>query len=107
LPLVRIPPGKIKPLYYRNPVYPPEALRLRIEGTVRLEACIAPDGEITDLVVISGHALLLKAAMEAASRWRFAPVRWRGDPAEAITEIDVPFRLKPEASRKNRPTNEI
>ena len=107
LPLVRIPPGQIKPLDYRIPLYPPEALRLGIVGTVRLEACIAPNGEITDLRVISGHPLLRQAAMQAASHWRFAPVRWRGDPARAVTEIDVPFRLKSGASRKNKPTAEI
>jgi len=106
LPLVKIPPGEIKPIYHRNPQYPPEAISKKIEGTVRLEACIAPEGEVTGLLVISGHPLLLKAAMEAASHWRFAPVRWRGEPAQALTEIDVPFRLKSEGPQKNRPANE-
>jgi len=107
LPLVIVPPGGIKPLYHRNPLYPPEALRLRIEGTVRLEACIAPNGDVTQVMVISGPRLLWQAALEAAHHWRFAPVRWRGEPARAVTEIDVPFRLEPEAPQKNRPAKDI
>jgi TonB family protein len=107
LPVVIVPPGGIKPLYHQIPLYPPKALRLRIEGTVRLEACIAPSGEVTEVLVISGPPLLRRASMEAASHWRFAPVRWRGEPAQAATEIDVPFRLEPEAPQKNRPAKEI
>jgi TonB family protein len=107
LPLVRIPADQVKPLNYRIPLYPPEALRMRIVGSVRLAVCIAPDGELRDLWVISGHPLLVRAVLPAASHWRFAPVRWRGDPAWAVTEIDVPFRLKSKGSRKNGPADEI
>jgi outer membrane biosynthesis protein TonB len=80
---------------------------MRIVGSVRLAVCIAPDGELRDLWVISGHPLLVRAVLPAASHWRFAPVRWRGDPAWAVTEIDVPFRLKSKGSRKNGPADEI
>ena len=107
LPLVLVPPGEIKPMFHRPPEYTSDARRQKIEGIVRLEVCIAPEGEVIGVGVISGHPLLVPAAMQAARHWRFAPIRWNGGPARAVTEIDVPFCLKPEACGEKQQKNEI
>ena len=52
--------------------YPPIARQLRLGGTVKLEAVVAPDGKVTSVKVIGGHPVLVKAATEAADRWTYA-----------------------------------
>ena len=65
-----------------------------IQGTVRLDALIATDGTVTGLKVVSGHPLLVKAALEAVERWRYRPTLLNGQPVEVETEIDVNFALE-------------
>jgi protein TonB len=80
-------------IFQPKPDYPPLAKMARIQGTVRLDAVISKDGTIQDLKVISGHPLLVKAALEAVQRWRYQPTMLNGDAVEVATEIDVNFTL--------------
>ncbi len=75
------------------PVYPPLARQARIQGTVRLEGIISREGRIISLKVISGHPLLIAAAIEAVKRWVYKPTTLNGDPVEVIAPIDVHFTL--------------
>jgi protein TonB len=45
------------------------------------------------LRVLTGPPLLVRAAVEAVSRWRYQPTLLNGEPVEVITEIDVNFAL--------------
>jgi protein TonB len=76
-----------------KPEYPTLAKVARVQGTVRLEAIIGTDGRVQDLQVISGHPMLVKAAMEAVSQWRYQPTLLNGVPVEVQTEINVNFIL--------------
>jgi TonB family protein len=92
-------------IFHPSPEYPPLAKDAHVQGTVRLEAIIGKDGTIQDLKAISGHPLLIKAALDAVARWRYQPTRLRGEPVEVVTEIDVKFTLSsPEASPKQAAT---
>ena len=82
-----------KLIYKPTPDYPPLAKMARIQGSVRLEAIIAKDGTIQDLKVLSGHPLLVKAALDAVKQWRYQPTLLNGEPVEVVTEIDVNFTL--------------
>jgi TonB family protein len=75
------------------PVYPPLARQARIEGTVRLGAIIDKDGRVQYLEVISGHPLLVPAAIEAVKQWVYQPTLLNGDPVQVQTEINVNFTL--------------
>lgn len=75
------------------PVYPPLAKQAKISGTVRLEAIIGCGGTVDNLRVISGHPLLLPAALEAVKQWRYRPTLVNGAPVEVVTGIDVNFSL--------------
>jgi protein TonB len=77
-----------------RPVYPPLARQARIEGTVRLEAVISRDGTILNLRAVSGHPLLIPAALAAVRQWVFRPTSLNGDPVEVATEIEVHFTLQ-------------
>ncbi|MFQ5927839.1 MAG: energy transducer TonB [Terriglobia bacterium] len=80
-------------IHHVRPVYPPLAKQARIRGTVRLEAIIAKDGTIQNLTVISGHPLLVQAALDAVSQWRYEPTLLNNEPVEIQTFIDVIFKL--------------
>jgi TonB family protein len=53
------------------PVYPALALKMRIEGTVKLEASINDDGTVDNIKIISGHSLLVPAAVDAVKKWHY------------------------------------
>jgi protein TonB len=76
-----------------QPVYPPLARQTRIAGTVRLHALISKTGSVESLEVISGHPLLVRAAMDAVQQWRYKPTLLNGEPVEVDTTIDVIFSL--------------
>jgi len=76
-----------------KPVYPPLARQSRISGEVRLEAVISRDGTIESLRVMSGHPLLVPAAIEAVRQWVYQPTLLNGDPVEVLTQIEVHFKL--------------
>jgi protein TonB len=75
------------------PIYPPLAKAARVQGIVVLEAVIAKDGSVQDLRVVSGHQLLIQAAIDAVSRWRYQPTLLNNEPVEVITTVTVTFQL--------------
>ena len=46
------------------------------------------------LQVISGHPLLVQAALDAVGQWIYQPTLLEGKPVEVDTEIDVFFQLQ-------------
>ena len=76
-----------------KPVYPPLAKQARISGVVHLAAVISANGTIQNLKVISGHPLLIPAALEAVKQWVYQPTLLNGEPVEVQTQIDVNFTL--------------
>jgi protein TonB len=45
------------------------------------------------LSVISGHPLLIQAALDAVRQWRYQPTLLNGDPVEVDTTITVIFAV--------------
>ncbi len=76
-----------------QPAYPPLARQTRISGTVRLHAIISKSGTVQQLEVLSGHPLLVQAALDAVKQWRYRPTTLNGEPVEVDTTIDVIFSL--------------
>ena len=76
-----------------HPVYPPLAKQARISGVVKLSAIISKDGTIQKLEVISGHPLLVPAALEAVKQCVYQPTLLNTEPVEVVTQIDVNFTL--------------
>ncbi len=76
-----------------QPQYPPLARQARVSGTVKLHAIIAKDGTVQELQVISGHPLLIQAALDAVRQWRYRPTLLNTEPVEVDTTIDVIFTL--------------
>ena len=75
------------------PEYPALARSARISGVVRLIGTIGEDGTIRNLQLVSGHPLLVRAAMEAVGQWIYKPTLLNGKPVEVIAPIEVTFSL--------------
>jgi TonB family protein len=76
-----------------QPVYPADALQMRLEGTVRLHVIIGKDGTVQQIEVISGHPLLVQAALDAVRHWRYKVTLLNGEPVEVDTTVDVVFSI--------------
>jgi protein TonB len=76
-----------------NPVYPANALRMRISGTVELLATISKTGDISDVQVLSGDRQLAAAAVDAVKRWKYQPYLLNGEPVEIQTQVTMTFKL--------------
>lgn len=55
------------------PVYPDLARKIRLSGVVKLVAVVAPSGSVKSVSVVGGNPVLVKAAQEAVTAWKFAP----------------------------------
>ena len=76
-----------------EPPYPAIARAARIQGNVVLKAIIDKEGAIQDLQLVSGHPMLVPAAIEAVRQWRYRPYLLNGQPVEVETTITVIFTL--------------
>lgn len=75
------------------PVYPPDARRKHIEGTVVLGAIIGTDGSVNKLSYLSGPSSLVNAAMDAVRQWRYQPTQIDGKPVQVELTFRVDFTL--------------
>lgn len=57
-----------------SPNYPEVARRMRVQGTVVVELTATADGSVSHVHAISGHPLLMEAAEDCVSHWRFMPM---------------------------------
>jgi len=55
------------------PRYPDLARPMRLEGNVKMTVIVAANGTVKSVDGTGGHPLLLKAAQDAISRWKWAP----------------------------------
>lgn len=76
-----------------SPIYPPQALLMRLQGKVVLEGTVIEDGTLRDLKVLEGHPVLAKSAVQAVERWRYTPYQLDGHPVKIQTTITVDFKL--------------
>jgi protein TonB len=76
-----------------QPQYPPLAIQTHTQGSVVLSAVIGRDGSIENLQVVSGHPMLVPAAIDAVRQWHYHPYVLNGEPIEVNTQVTVNFVL--------------
>ena len=79
--------------YSVNPVYPPLARDAHISGTVVVEAVIDEHGNVVQAHVVSGHPLLIDAALKAVLQWKYEPTSLNGQPVSVELQVQVHFNL--------------
>jgi protein TonB len=75
------------------PTYPALARAARLQGQVVLLAVISKQGTIENLRVLTGHPILVPAAIEAVRQWHYRPYILNNEPVEVETQITVNFSL--------------
>lgn len=54
-----------------SPTYPELAKRMHLQGSVKLEVGVKADGNVKSTRVIGGNPVLIQAAADAVSKWKF------------------------------------
>lgn len=92
---VRISAGVTKGMliHREEPTYPTLARAARVQGDVILTAVIDVNGQIQNLQLVSGHPMLVPAAMASVKQWRYKPYLLNGQPVEVETTVTVIFTL--------------
>lgn len=66
-------PSKRKLLEHPAPPYPALARNMALEGVVKVDALVLPDGSVKDVNVVGGHPVLAQAAAKIVRQWRWEP----------------------------------
>jgi len=66
---------------------------VRAQGAVVLDAVISVEGNVERLSIVSGHPLLIDAAIRAVQQWKYRPTLLNGVPVEVLTQITINFAL--------------
>ena len=86
-----VPPKKTRDV---KPIYPSEAQRQRVQGSVVIEATISAAGCITSAKVIRGVQLSMDfSALQAVWGWKFTPTLLGNVPVPVIMTVTVNFSL--------------
>jgi len=77
------------------PVYPEDAKKEGVQGTVILDAVISKDGSVSETrLQEDADPRLVEAARTAVEQWRYEPVRdERGEPLEVLFTVTIRFAL--------------
>ena len=74
-----------------QPAYPQLAEQARIQGNVILEMTIDESGSPRNIRLVSGHPMLVTAAIQAVSHWKYEPIQVDGKPVSVVTDVVVTF----------------
>jgi protein TonB len=88
--------GRVKapqPLYTPPPKYTLLAKSAKIEGGVVIDAIIDTTGSVIEMRVVSGHPLLIQAAMDALRQWKYEPTYLNDEPVAVQLLVTIRFRL--------------
>jgi TonB family protein len=55
------------------PEYPAIAERMKLTGTVQVQALVKPDGTVKEVKILGGHPLLAAAVASAVLQWKYQP----------------------------------
>jgi len=74
-----------------KPGYPPIAKAAHASGTVVVQVLIDENGNVVQASAVSGHPLLINAAVTAARQARFSPTKLSGQPVKVTGVIQYNF----------------
>lgn len=69
-----------------TPVVPELARKMHIQGTVKLEAVVRPNGTVKSTHLLGGNPVLAEAATDAVTKWKFEPA-----PSETTETVHLSF----------------
>jgi protein TonB len=88
--------GNVKPpklIFGPAAIYPTLASQSHIHGIVVIDAIIDEHGNVIQEKVVSGHPLLLQAALKAVSQRKYEPTILDGEPTPVDLRVEVNFQM--------------
>jgi protein TonB len=88
--------GEVKPprlLFAPDPDYPVLARQSHLSGLVIIEAVIDEQGKVTAIRVVSGHPILIPAAMSAVSKRKYEPTILDGEATPIDLRVEISFKF--------------
>lgn len=73
--------------------YPQMAKIAHIQGNVILHVLIDKQGHVANIKAMSGHPILIQAALDAVKQWEYRPFLLNGEAAQVETAVVVKFRM--------------
>jgi TonB family protein len=70
------------------PQYPPLARSMNLQGSVKADVLVAPNGTVKSIEIKGGHPLLGQAAQNALREWKWEPA-----PRETRESVELKFNL--------------
>ncbi|MGD1022867.1 MAG: energy transducer TonB [Candidatus Sulfotelmatobacter sp.] len=70
------------------PQYPPMARSMNIQGVVKADVLVAPNGTVKSVEIKGGHPLFVQSAQNALHEWKWEPA-----PHESHEIIELKFTL--------------
>lgn len=89
--------GRVKPprqIVKTAPAYPVLARQARVQGEVVLDAVIDTEGKVINVSVVSGHPLLIEAAINCVRQWKYEPTYLNEEPIAVQLIVKVSFELR-------------
>ncbi len=80
-------------VFSAQPEYPVLAKQTHVSGTVVVNAVIDEHGNVVRARALSGHPLLIPAALKAVLQWKYEPTLLNGTPVAVEMEVTVHFQL--------------
>jgi TonB family protein len=71
-----------------SPQYPSLARAMNVQGSVKADVLVAPNGTVKSIEVKGGHPLLVQSAESALREWKWEPA-----PHETHEIIEIKFTL--------------
>jgi periplasmic protein TonB len=88
--------GRVKPpkaIIQVRPDYPPLARQARIQGQVQIDAILDEQGNVVEMRVVSGPAILYQAALDALKTWKYEPTYLNDQPIAVQMIVTITFTL--------------
>lgn len=80
------PDGSRRVEHSVTPEYPEIAERMRLVGTVQVQALVRPDGTVKEVKVVGGHPVLADALVRAVRQWKYQTA-----PKETVESVKFSF----------------
>lgn len=68
------------------PTYPELARKMHIQGVVKVEAVVRANGTVKSTRILGGNPVLVEAAADAVSKWKFEP-----QPSDSTEVVQLTF----------------
>jgi TonB family protein len=85
------------PIKQIDPEYTDAAKKAKIQGEVKIEGVVEPDGSLDQLKILQSLDTVYgldQASLDAAGKWKFAPGKKDGKPVRVRVQIMMEFRLQ-------------